>query len=63
MSKKVTGVVIAGRQPTLEDVKGVVSMFFGDTSRSRSETREGLGELVDDIRTMLDAMDEDGSEE
>jgi hypothetical protein len=44
---------------TLEEVKDALNKFFGDTSRSPAETREGLMELVAELDIMFDALDED----
>lgn len=44
---------------TLDSVKQSIQDFFGDTSRSRSETREGLEELRDEVDTLLESLQDD----
>jgi flagellar basal body-associated protein FliL len=46
----------------LEQVKDAINAYFGDTSRSPTETKEGLEELQADIEGMLDALRADGVE-
>jgi hypothetical protein len=41
---------------TIQDVKDVLNKYFGDTSRSRHDTMEGLEELEGEIETMKDAV-------
>ena len=43
----------------LEELKSQVQKFFGDTSHSRAETRDGLEELADEIQTMLDTLQDE----
>lgn len=44
---------------TLDQVRDAVQRFYGDTSRTRAETKEGLEELLSDIETMIDSLDDD----
>jgi hypothetical protein len=44
---------------TIDEVSKALNEFFSDTSRSSAKTREGLGELQEELQTMLDALDED----
>lgn len=45
---------------TLEQLQSAVRQFYGDTSRSREETREALEELASDIEVMIESLqDED----
>ena len=40
-----------------------IQKWFGDTSRSRSETRAGIEEAIDCAQMMLDTLlDDDGDE-
>lgn len=45
----------------IEELKEAINKFFGDTSRSRSETKEGLEEASDHIQTMLDTLQDEES--
>ncbi len=44
---------------TLDQLRDAVQQFYGDTSRSRAETKEALEELVCDIETMIDSLNDD----
>jgi hypothetical protein len=44
---------------TLKELKAAVRLFFGDTSRPASETREGLCELSDDIDMLIYSIPEE----
>lgn len=44
---------------SIEELKQAVQDFFGDTSRSQSETRAGLEELAGDIESYIDSLPED----
>lgn len=43
----------------VEELKAKVSEFFGDTSRSPSETREGLEEVVGHIELLIESLPSD----
>lgn len=47
---------------TLEQVKNAIQSYYGDTSRSRSQTRDGLEELASDIEVFLSSLDDDEDE-
>lgn len=47
---------------TLEQVKDSIQRYYGDTSRSRSQTRDGLEELASDIEVFLASLDDDEDE-
>ncbi len=47
---------------TLEQVKDAIQRYYSDTSRSRSQTRDGLEELASDIEVLLDSLDDDDDE-
>lgn len=40
----------------LEELKKAVDKFFSDTSRSPTETREGLEEVSDHIKMLCDTL-------
>lgn len=40
----------------LAQLKAAIQEFFGDTSRSPEETRDGLEEAAADIETLLDVL-------
>lgn len=44
---------------TIEELIEEVTAYFSDTSRSRSETREGLECLSNEIEVLLDTLDDD----
>lgn len=44
---------------TYDELRGHVQEFFGDTKRSKTETKECLLSLVDEIQTMADTIDDD----
>lgn len=47
-----------------EDLIDAIDEFFGDTSRSPSETREGLERAVDHAQLLISSLPEaDGDEE
>lgn len=39
-----------------DELKMALELFFGDTSRSAEETREGLESLRDEIDMLLDTL-------
>lgn len=41
---------------TYEELKAALQRYFGDTARSREETREGLENLAGEIDMMLDTL-------
>lgn len=41
---------------TYEEMKNAVDEYFGDQSRSKKETAEGLKDLMAEIREMLDTL-------
>lgn len=45
-----------------QEMLSAVKAFFGDTSRSPSETREGLEDLVADIEMLIDSLPEGDDE-
>ena len=40
----------------LDQLKKAITDFFGDTSRSQSETKEGLQEAADLIETFIETL-------
>lgn len=44
------------------DIKNGIQKFFGDTSRSRAETRDGLDEIIECAQQYIEAL-EDTDEE
>jgi hypothetical protein len=48
---------------TIDEVKAVINKFFSDSSRPRSATRDGLVEVIDECRVMLQALREDEERE
>lgn len=48
---------------TVKEVKDKVEEFFGDTSRSRAKTREGLEEISSQIDSFLLSLNDDEIEE
>lgn len=44
---------------SIDQVREAIQRFYGDTSRSRAETKEALEELVTDIEAMIDTLDDD----
>ena len=44
---------------TLDELKAAVNRYFDDRSRSRDETRDGLGDLIEEIRILMQCLDED----
>jgi hypothetical protein len=48
-----------GKDVSYDELKGALDKFFGDTSRSRAETRDGLESLLEQIKLMLEALDDD----
>lgn len=51
-----------GKKPdtAVEQVIEAVRAFYGDTTRSREATRDGLEEVRDEIETLIESL---GSEE
>jgi hypothetical protein len=43
----------------IEDIKKQIDTFFSDTSRSKSETKDGLGELSDHCQMLSDTIQDD----
>ena len=43
---------------SLDEAKAALNKFFGDTSRTREQTREGLEELRDDIDVMIETLED-----
>lgn len=43
----------------IEDVMEVVREYYGDTSRSREDTREGLEELVAEVETLIETLEDE----
>lgn len=41
-----------------DQVKAALSKFFGDTGRSRDETREGLEEVIELAESYIETLDE-----
>lgn len=39
-----------------EEMKEAVDKFFGDTSRTQQETRDGLEELIEEIRFLISTL-------
>jgi hypothetical protein len=44
-----------------DNIMDKIRDYFGDTSRSAKETREGLEFLAEEIDCLLDALKEDGN--
>lgn len=44
---------------SVEQLRKAVQDFYGDTSRSRAETKEGLEEILCDIETLIASLDDD----
>lgn len=42
----------------LDELKEALNKFFGDTSRSRSDTKQGLIELRDEIDLLLETLED-----
>ncbi|MBP8202387.1 MAG: hypothetical protein KAX70_00580 [Pseudomonas sp.] len=47
---------------TYDQIEEAITKYFGDTSRSPEETRNGLTGLRDHIETLLEALATDGDE-
>lgn len=47
---------------TTDELMQQVNAYIGDTSRSTTETREGLEEVRDEIEIMIEALLEDERE-
>jgi hypothetical protein len=41
---------------TTEELMNALKKYYGDTSRSREETREGLEEVRDQINLLIDSL-------
>lgn len=44
---------------TLDELRDAVQRYYGDTTRSRAETKEGLEEILCDIENLIDSLDDD----
>jgi len=44
---------------TVDELRDAVQRFYGDTTRSRAETKEALEEILGDIENMIDSLGDD----
>ena len=43
---------------TVTEVRETIQRFYGDTSRTRAETKEALEDLLADIETLIESLDD-----
>lgn len=48
---------------SIEEAKAAVNGFFSNSKNPRAVTRDGLVELIEECRTLLQALDEDAQHE
>lgn len=48
---------------TLEELKEALQKFFGDTSRSQQETRDGLLDIAADAELLAEGLEDEGDKE
>lgn len=43
---------------SIEEILEAIQAYYGDTSRSREETREGLDEVAGELETLLETLED-----
>lgn len=44
-------------QMSYEDLKKAVMDYYGDTSRSREDTKDGLENIIEEIELLVESLD------